>query len=102
MAELTGRGHGDSSRRPRGRGESVRASQKRSKCSGMCVRWYMSLSTRRCVLYLACCLLEESQGSLFQLPLETGVQLEGRGSLRGLQEDTELGEMWKIVHGRQT
>lgn len=36
--------------------------------------------------YLPRCLLEQRKGSLPQLPLETGVKLEGRGSLKGLQE----------------
>lgn len=34
--------------------------------------------------YLARCLLEQREGSLSQLPLESGVTLEGRGSLAGL------------------
>lgn len=40
-------------------------------------------------MYLACCLLEQCEGSLSQLPLETGVRLEGWGSLVGLEEVRE-------------
>lgn len=37
-------------------------------------------------MYLACCLLKLSEGSLFQLTLKTGVELEGWGSLWSLEE----------------
>lgn len=42
----------------------------------------------RCV-YLACCLLEQCEGSLSQLPMKTGVKLEGWGFLAGLDEVRE-------------
>ncbi len=51
----------------------------------------MHVCTRTCTVcvYLACCLLEQGEGSLSQLPLETGVKLEGWGSLVGLEEVRE-------------
>jgi len=39
------------------------------------------------MLYPACCLLEQSEGSFPQLPLNISVELEGRGSLGDLEEE---------------
>lgn len=36
--------------------------------------------------YLACCLLEQSEGSLSEVQLETGVKLEGRNFFTGLED----------------
>lgn len=55
-------------------------------------------------VYLACRLLEQSEGSLSQLPLKTGVKLEGWGSLAGLEEvrKTFIADFHMLIWPRYT
>ena len=93
MAGLKGQGLGDTGPSPEGRqkvGLCVRHVTSKANANA-CVQQFIHLSgfTALGRVYLACSLLEQSEGSLFQLPLGTSGQLGGRGSLWGLEEVTE-------------
>lgn len=89
MAELKGRGCRDAGPLLREDGSvgdvCICASKKMLMhvCNGTCTSAHLCVN-------LACCLLEQCEGSASQLPVKTGVELEGRGSLMGLGEVREI------------